>query len=73
MTNIFRVINNEYDYSNRAEVQLFLNWYIELHKQMRMLAATLTDGDKRPTVTTKDLTNKVKGPYDNRSDNNRGF
>jgi hypothetical protein len=46
---------------------------MELHKQMRMLAAALTDGDKRPTVTTKDLANKVKGPYNDRSDNNRGL
>jgi hypothetical protein len=73
LTIIFRVINNEYDYSNRAEVQLFLNLYIELHKQMRMLAAALTDGDKRPTVTTKDPADKVKGPYNDRSDNNIGL
>ncbi len=70
---IFRVINNEYDYSNRAEVQLFLDWYIELHKQMRMLAAALTDGDERPTVTTKYPADKVKGPYDDRSGNNIGL
>jgi hypothetical protein len=37
---------------------------------MRMLVAALTDGDKRPTVTTKDPADKVKGPYDNRSGNN---
>ena len=73
MTNIFRAINNEYDYSNRAEAQLFLNLYIELHKQMRMFAATLTDRDKRPTVTTKDPADKVKGPYNDRSDNNIGL
>ena len=39
LTNIYKVINNEYDYVNRAEGQLFLNWYIEIHKEMRMLAA----------------------------------
>ena len=38
-----------------------------------MLAAALTDGDKRPTVTTKDLASKVKGLYNDRSDNNRGL
>jgi hypothetical protein len=46
---------------------------IELRKQMRMLAAALTDGDKRPTVTTKDPADKVKGPYNDRSDNNIGL